>query len=90
MNLAAFVAKYVEAAGGFGRPIHLSFLGLPKAETEKIVSAFDEDYQVSRYLLLSRERDEALASFPEENRIYMINGLECSHVSLQPDIQKLL
>ncbi len=90
MNLAALVAKYIEAAGGFGRPVHLSFLGLPKLETEKIISAFDEDYQVSRYLLLCRERDEALESFPEGDRTYVINGLECSHLSVQPDIQKLL
>jgi hypothetical protein len=90
MNLSALVAKYVEAAGGFGRPVHLSFLGLPKRETEKIISAFDEDYQVSRYLLLSRERDEALGSLPAEDRIYVINGQECSHISFQPDVQKLL
>ena len=90
MNLAALVAKYVEAAGGFGRPVHLSFLGLPKAETEKIISAFDEDYQVSRYLLLSRERDELLSPFPPDARVYLINGLECSHLSFQPDVRKLL
>ncbi|MCL5005849.1 MAG: hypothetical protein M1404_04890 [Acidobacteria bacterium] len=90
MNLAELVTKYVEAAGGFGRPVHLSFLGLPRSETEKIISAFDEDYQVNRYLLLSRERDEVLASLSEDNRIYVINGLECSHISLHPDIQRLL
>jgi hypothetical protein len=90
MNLAALVTKYVEAAGGFGRPVHLSFLGLPRAETERIISAFDEDYQVSRYLLLSRERDEALSSLPEGERIYIVNGLECSHISFQPDIRRLL
>ncbi|HVA01387.1 MAG TPA: hypothetical protein VMV34_07005 [Terriglobia bacterium] len=90
MNLTALVAKYVEAAGGFGRPVHLSFLGLPKKETEKIISAFDEDYQVSRYLMLLRESDELLSSLPKEDRIYMINGLECSHLSLQPDVRKLL
>lgn len=90
MNLAALVTKYVEAAGGFGRPVHLSFLGLAKAETERTISAFDEDYQVSRYLLLSRERDEALSSLPEEERVYIINGLECSHISFQPDIRRIL
>lgn len=90
MNLAALVAKYVEVAGGFGKPVHLSFLGLSKPETEKIISAFDEDYQVSRYLLLSRERDEVLDSLPEEERIYVINGLECSHLSIHPDIRQLL
>jgi hypothetical protein len=90
MNLAELVTKYVEAAGGFGRPVHLSFLGLPRAATEKIVSAFDEDYQVSRYLLLTRESDDVLRSLPEHEQTYMINGLECSHLTLQPDVQKLL
>lgn len=90
MNLTALVAKYVETAGGFGRPVHLSFLGLPKEETEKVISAFDEDYQVSRYLLLSRESNELLRAWPEEERLYRINGQECSHLSLQPDVQKLL
>jgi hypothetical protein len=90
MTLAALVMKYVEAAGGFGRPVHLSFLGLPKVETEKIISAFDEDYQVSRYLLLSRESDELLTSLPEDKRIYVINGLECSHLTFQADVRKLL
>jgi hypothetical protein len=90
MNLAALVTKYLEASGGFGRPVHLSFLGLPKTETEKIISAFDEDYQVSRYLLLSRESDELLSSLPKEERVYLINGMECSHLSFKPDVRKLL
>ncbi|HUZ47083.1 MAG TPA: hypothetical protein VMW54_10645 [Terriglobia bacterium] len=90
MNLSELVAKYVEAAGGFGRPVHLSFLGLSKAKTEKIIAAFDEDYQVSRYLLLLRETDEALDVLPEAARVYVINGLECSHISFQPDVRKLL
>jgi len=90
MDLATLVKKYLELAGGFGRPVHLSEFGLSKVETEKIISAFDEDYQISRYLLLSRERGEALASFPADARIYLINGYEVTHISLQPDIQKLL
>jgi len=72
MNLAAAVERYLEVAGGFDRPLHLSQLGLPKAETEKLVSAWDEDYQISRYMLLSREREEDLAAFPSEQRIFLI------------------
>ncbi len=90
MNLSELVEKYVEAAGGFGRPVHLSFLGLSKSETEKLIAGFDEDYQVSRYLLLLRETDEALDALPEADRVYRINGVECSHISFQPDVRKLL
>lgn len=90
MDLAAAVKKYVEIAGGFGKLVHLSALGLPKAETEKLVSAWDEDYQISRYLVLSRERDEALAPLPAEALVYLINGFEVTHLSFHPDIQKLL
>lgn len=90
MDLATAVKKYQAIAGGFDRPIHLSEFGLSKVETEKIIAAWDEDYQISRFMLLSRERDEALASFPPDARVYLINGYECSHVSFHSDIQKLL
>ena len=90
MDLATLVKKYLELAGGFGRSVHLSELGLSKEETERIVSAFDEDYQISRYMLLSRERDEALATYPAESRLYRINDIEVSHVSFEAGIEKLL
>jgi hypothetical protein len=90
MNLATAIERYLEAGGGFDRAVHLSAFGLSKSETEKIFSAWDEDYQISRYMLPSRERDEVLASYPAEVRVYLINGFECSHVSFHADIQKLL
>ncbi len=90
MGLAGIVKKYLETSGGFERPVHLSALGLSRAETEKIISALDEDYQISRYMLLSRERDEALSAYPHDARVYLINGFEVSHLSFQPGIQKLL
>lgn len=90
MDLPTLVKKYLEIAGAFERPVHLSEFGLSEAETEKMISALDEDYQISRYLLLTRERDEALASFPSDTRVYLINGYEVSHLSFQPGVQKLL
>ena len=90
MDLAAAVKRYLEITGGFDRPLHLSQLGLPKAETEKLVSAWDEDYQISRYMLLSRERDADLAAFPPDSRVYLINGYECTHLTFHRDVQKLL
>lgn len=90
MDLAAAVKTYLEIAGGFGRPVHLSEFGLAKSETENIFSTWDEDYQISRYLKLSRETDEALASYPPTTRLYIVNGFESSHVSFHADIQKIL
>lgn len=90
MDLAAVVKKYLEVAGGFDRPVHLSRLGLSKSETEKVISTFDEDYQISRYMLLSLERDEETQSLPSETRAYLVNGFEVSHISFRPEIQKLL
>jgi len=90
MNLGTAISKYLEIGGGFDCWVHLSQFGLPKEETETTFSAWDEDYQISRYMLLSREREEALAAFPADRRVFLINGFECSHVSFHPDIQKLL
>jgi hypothetical protein len=90
MDLATLVKKYLQIAGGFGPAVHLSQLGLTKSETEKLISALDEDYQISRYMLLSREMDETLAAFPPGERVYLINDFECSHVTFQEGVQKLL
>lgn len=90
MDLATLVKKYLESAGGFGRPLHLSHFGLPKPEIERIFSEWDEDYQISRYMMLSQERDEELALFPVHERVFLVNGFECSHVTFNQDIQKLM
>jgi hypothetical protein len=90
MDLATAVKKYLELAGDFGRPLHLSRFALPKNETEKIFSEWDEDYQSSRFMMLAREGDEALKSFPDNERIYFINGFEYSHVTFHQDIQTLM
>ena len=71
------------------REIEAEF-GLPKVETERLISAFDEDYQISRYMIVSREIDAMSTSFPADSRTYLINGYECSHISFEPGIKKLL
>jgi len=90
MDLAELVKKYTEISGGFGGAVHLSQFGLSKAEAENLISVFDDDYQISRYMLLSRKRDEELVSYAPEARVYSINGFEVSHVSLSPEIRKVL
>lgn len=90
MDLAEFIQKYSELSAGFGKAVHLSEFGLSKAETEKLISAFDDDYQISRYIVLSRERDEELSRYPVDTRVYSINRFEVSHVSLAPGIRSIV
>ncbi|HLY61527.1 MAG TPA: hypothetical protein VKV95_12340 [Terriglobia bacterium] len=90
MDLATLVKKYLELSGGFDRPLHLSRLGLSKPEIEKLFSQWDEDYQISRYMFLSREKDETLSSKSESERVFLVNGFECSHVTFNQNIQTLL
>ena len=90
MDLAEFVKKYTELSAGFGKALHLSQFGLGKAETEKLISAFDDDYQISRYMVLSREPDTELSCYPANSRLYFINGFAVSHVSLAPGIRSLV
>ena len=90
MDLGAAVRKYLASVGEFGRPLHLSEFELPKDEIERIFSAWDEDYQISRYLLLTRAPDEELEAFPPHARVYAVNGHESSHVTFRADIERLI
>lgn len=90
MDLAAVVKKYLELTGGFDLPLHLAQFGLPKPEIERLFSAWDEDYQISRFLLLSRAGDEKLGAFPPDMRVFSINNYEYTHVSVRPGIEQLL
>ena len=90
MDLAGVVKKYLELSGGFDRPLHLSRLGLSKPEIEKLFSQWDEDYQISRFMNLSREKDEALSAFPKSERVFLVNRFEYSHVTFNQNIQELL
>jgi len=88
MDLAVVVKTYLERAGGYELPLHLSQFGLAKQEIEALFSGFDEDYQISRFLLLSRQED--LSRFPESVRVFSINGCEYSHVAFREGIENLL
>jgi len=48
MELKAAVAKYLEAAGSYGEPMPLDHFGLPPAEVEAMLSAWEEDYHFNR------------------------------------------
>lgn len=79
-NLCELVEKYLAAAGSYGKAVPISALGLAREEAERLFSALDEDYHISRYLHL---QNAAGAS-------YTINGFPQTHVSLDPEIQTIL
>ncbi|HYL46753.1 MAG TPA: hypothetical protein VEU52_06980 [Candidatus Limnocylindrales bacterium] len=80
VTLRDLVEKYLAAAGGYGKAVPISLLGLAREEAERLFSALDEDYHISRYLHL---QNAAGAS-------YTINGFPQTHVSLDPEIQTIL
>jgi len=80
MRLREAVEKYLQLAGGYGKPLAISQFGLPKADAEKLFSAFDEDYHISRYFHFSNEAGEA----------YNVNGFPQTHVLVDAEIQSTL
>ena len=78
--LKEVVAKYLELAGEYGRPLPLADFGLSCDETEQTFSAFDEDYHISRYIQFSDAEGEAFA----------INGFLHTHVVIGEEIRTIL
>jgi hypothetical protein len=89
MTFAEAVKRYLEIAGEFGRAAPLASFGLSKAETEKLFAAWEEDYQINRYMLLTCEAARGIES-EGPHEAYTLNGFECTHVTFQPQIQQLL
>ena len=79
-ELRQIVERYLALAGGFGAAVPLGSFGFGEQETARLFSAFDEDYQVSRYMEFSRQ---AGAEFS-------INGFPQTHVALADGIRGLL
>ncbi len=79
-ELAQIVDRYLAIAGGFGVAVPLGSFGFSGQETARLFSAFDEDYQVSRYLKFTRQAG------PE----FSINGFPQTHVALDQRIRGLL
>jgi len=79
MTLREIVEKYLSIAGGFAFLAPLADFGLEKAEAERLFSAFDEDYHISRFLHFSQVSGPA----------YNINGFDQTHISIDEDIQSI-
>ena len=61
-------------------PVALSAFGLTAAETERLFSAYDEDYHISRFFHFSESGGQKFA----------INGFPATHVSLDAEIETIL
>jgi hypothetical protein len=80
MDLKEIIQKYLAAAGGYGRSVALTELGLSREEIEDVFGSFDEDYHISRFFHFARA---AGANF-------QINGFPQTHVSIDAGIESLL
>ena len=80
MPLSELVRVYRMQAGEFGRPVALSAFALSPAETERVCSAYDEDYHISRFF-----------HFTEAGvRKFSINGCSATYVSIDAEIETIL
>jgi hypothetical protein len=84
MQLPDVVAKYLELAGEFGKPVPLAGFGLSRKETEKLFSALDEDYHISRFLAFSHQPPA-----PGE-QTYQINGFPQTHLAISAQVREIL
>ncbi|MGH9737900.1 MAG: hypothetical protein ACRD4X_04850 [Candidatus Acidiferrales bacterium] len=80
LGLNEMVERYVAASGGYGNLAALCALGLSHAETERALSLFDEDYNISRYFHFRNDSGES----------FQINGFPQTHVSIDAGIQSIL
>ena len=80
LTLRELVDRYCSLAGGFGHPLALSAFALDHTETERLFSAYDEDYHISRFFHFTQERGTK----------YSVNGIPATHVLLDAEIESIL
>lgn len=83
MSLRELVNRYLAASGGFGKPAPLSAFGLSPPETERLFSAYEEDYHISRFFHFSEAPQPGAAEFS-------VNGTTITHVALDAEMQSIL
>lgn len=83
MTLREVVERYRAIAGGFARPIAIGAFGLPRADSERLFSAFDEDYHISRFFHFTLDPADAAETLS-------INSFPQSHVSIDAEIESIL
>ena len=80
MSLQEIYRIYAAAAAKPGEPVSLSAFQLSVPETEKLFSAFDEDYHISRFFHFSES----------DGQKYLIDGEAATHIAIDPEISSIL
>ena len=80
--LREVVERYCNLAGDFGKPAALRAFGLDRQTTERLFSAFDEDYHISRFFHFTLD--------PAAAERYSINAFPQSHISMDAEIESIL
>jgi hypothetical protein len=81
MPLGDLVARYRSlTAGGFGVPVALAAFALSRDETERVFSAYDEDYHISRFLHFTDSGGTA----------FVIDGERATHIAIDGEIESIL
>jgi hypothetical protein len=80
ISLRELVERYLAAAGGYGKSVLISALGLSREQTEQVFAILDEDYHISRFFHFSNSVGAS----------YQINGFPQTHITIDADIQEIL
>jgi len=80
MELSEVVKKYLAVAGGYGKLVPISSLGLSHAEAERAFDVLDEDYHISRYFHFHQGVGEK----------FNINGFPHTDISIDEEIRTIL
>ena len=80
LTLRELVDRYEHLARQSGEPVSLSAFGLGDDETQRLFTAFDDDYHISRFFHFSNG----------EGKRYVIRGESATHLFMDLAIRALL
>jgi hypothetical protein len=84
IRLPEIVKKYLAAAGGYGKSVAITMLGIPPEEVQRSFDFLDEDYHISRYFHFQN------VPAADSKATVVVNGFPQTHISIDPDIQSIL
>lgn len=80
MSLSELVRVYRLHAGEFGRAVPLSAFAFSLAETERLFSAYEEDYHIGRFFHFTESSGQK----------FSISGFSATHLSIDAEIETIL
>jgi hypothetical protein len=80
MELREVVDKYLAVAGGYGKSVPISALGLSHEEAERAFDVLDEDYHISRYFHFHQGTGEK----------FNINGFPHTDIWIDEGVREIL